>query len=213
LGEEIVLGIVDSSCYWIPLILGIVAGVIAFCCFLFEVKDAKKKIIIFVILCALLLGGARLVGEKYDQPKRDVNYEKVLSQLQPIEEAYKNHAFYLKESVSEPGIQGEIKGSFGGSFLLVGGNIYGRVDSGRVITIVYEDNDPYIDHYIGVHRSVSFPLDEAVIITIPSGEQPYLMYPEVDIFKYRKVQENFGSELRLIPGAPHLYLPEGWEIL
>jgi hypothetical protein len=225
MGEEIIMSIPGSWYFWIPLAIGIVSLIAAIAAAFkwgdlsWNHCDCKKAInafiafLVFGLLCTMI--ATPWVGHNYDDPISQVNYEMVYSELQPIQEVYQTNPFYLKESVSEMGIRGELKGKVGG-FLFVGGNIYGHIDSGRVITVVYEDNDPLIDHYTNVHRAISFPLDEAVIVTIPAGERPYLMYPEAKILEESRewgMDENVVNKLRLVPGTPHLYLPKGWKIL
>ena len=210
MGEEIAIVISWSEWHWILFVIGVIIGIVVLVNLFYRYKEGKggKPFIVALFICALLCSVAlsQMCGQGIP-----ADHERALSKLQSIEEVYKTHAFYLKESVSEVGILGEIKGNFGG-FLIIGGNIYGRVESGRIITLVYEDDDPFIDYYVGVHKSISFPLGEAVITTIAAGEQPYLMYPEADIVKDNKVPGWHGL-MKLIPGAPHLYLPKGWEIL
>lgn len=211
MGEEIVLSISWNGWLWILFILGVAAGTAAVYYLVVFCKEGKNKkyfiifFLIFVCLCGISLW----------QINGPVPADHVAAQekLQPIEEAFKTHPFYLKESVSEAGFKGEIEGNLGGGFLFIGGSIYGKIESGRTITVVYNDDDIVIDHYVDVHRSVSFPLEEAVIVTIPVGEKPYLMFPEADILKQRKIQDSVSGILKISPGAPHLYLPEGWKIL
>ena len=213
MGEETAISISWPGGYWLLFGVGVIIGIVVlinlFSRYLEEKRgNPGKSFMVAIFICVLLCSVA--LSQIYGQGI-PADHEEALSKLQSIEEVYETHAFYLKESVSEVGIRGEIKGNFGG-FLIIGGNIYGKIESGRIITLVYEDDDPFIDHYVGVHKSVSFPLGEAVIITIAAGEQPYLMYPEADIVKDNKVPGLHGL-MKLIPGAPHLYLPKGGEIL
>jgi hypothetical protein len=208
MGEIIVMNIPGSYYCWIAFGIGI-ASLLAL--LLSEVSNetgkSKKVILIWLIVSSMIFGVGVSIHRDYDIPTSKANYEATMNRLQTIQAAYQEKPFFLKEEACEPGIWGEVEGYVGG-LIFFGGNIYGRIDSGRVVTVVYEDNDPIIDSYIGVHRSISFHLDQAVIETILTGEHPYVMYPEarIDVCPC-------GDQLTLVPRNPHLYLPEGWKIL
>lgn len=206
MGTEMVLNPQGSYYLGIPLMIGAIFLFIMYLSFLW---GAHKSAVVCLIIGAIILGIATpTVAAKYDNPVTQRSYEQNLNRLRAIEEVYKSQPFYLKELSSEPRIQGEIKGNFSG-FLFVAGSVYGRIDSGRVITIVYEDNELLIDHYVKVYRVTTFDLDKIAISTIPAGERPYLMYPEVLITTVPLKT----LTLRLSPGTPYLFLPEGWKIL
>jgi hypothetical protein len=202
MGETIVITIPQSDYYVISLIIGAIFTIAT----IMSLDDCSKKtLVILGIIAAMCYAVSPIVGHEYDTPGNKANYEVAINRLQTIQAAYQEKPFFLKEEACEPGIWGEVEGYVGG-FIFFGGNIYGRIDPGRVVTVVYEDNDSVIDHYVGVHRSISFRLDQAVIETILAEEHPYVMYPEARI-------DGDSEQLTLVPGNPHLYLPEGWKIL
>ncbi len=207
MGEEIVMYIPGSCYYWISLGIGIFSLILLAIAAASnedcndKEKTSKKTLIIWLIITVMLFIASPIVKHNYDNPRFQANYEAGVNKLQTIQEAYQEH-FYLKEQTCDSEISGEISGGF----LFFGGSIFGRIDTAKIVTILYGDNDPVIDHYVGVNRSASFHLDEVLIKTIPAGEHSYLMYPEAKILEA-------GREIRLVPGAPHFYLPEGWEIL
>lgn len=211
MGEEIVRIVPGVWNWWIPLGIGlgmlIAAAIVAGN---EKTRTAKILALVGILLCTV---GTFYVYQNYVKPQIQEKTEVILSQFEPMQGAYQS-PFYLKESVCEPGVWGEMKGNLSG-FLVCGGNIYGQVNSGRMITVVYKDDDPFIDPYIGVHRSISLPLDEMVIETIATGEHPYLMYPEARSFQIRMSGRAKGLlyAVKLTPGTPHLYLPRGWKIL
>ncbi|MEK9180838.1 MAG: hypothetical protein AAB871_01235 [Patescibacteria group bacterium] len=210
MGENVLVGIAFSYWPWTLMLLGLSLLFFGLFLLLFCALVAWGTKTAAMGMIAILMGILSLIAIFpvwifHYNPVYQNNEKTAEQQLKPIQEVYNSHRFYLKEQISEPGVWGEIKGSAGG-FILFGGNIYGRIDSGRILTVVYEDDDALIDKYIHVHRSMSLPLDQVVIETINADERPYLMYPEAAIAK-------IGHRLELIPKTIHLYLPKGWKIL
>ena len=186
-------------------VLGSILGIIAFSILLAnEKRTAAAILVVFYVAGWLLIAGPWSL-HSYETRKD----EAITAHAAQIQQEYASTRLYLKESVVEPGIWGEVKGNFSG-FLLVSGNIYGKIDSGRVITVVYQH--PYEMNFIntqyeGKHLAYSKPLSDIVIETIPAGTRPYLAFPEAFIAK------DAYSRMKVYPWKPHLYLPEGWTIL
>jgi len=212
MGETIVMSIPGSSYCWIAFGIGILSFILLLFCGGPEAGSSvdalsKKAALIWLAVTLMIVGAGVAVHRTYDIPKSEANYEAAMNRLQAMQTAYQE-PFFLKEEVCEAGVWGEIKGNIVG-FIFFAGKIYGSIDSGRVVTVVYEDSDPVIEPITDVHRSLSFHLDHVAIKTISAGERPYLSYPESRI-------DTCGcdnSQLTLVPGTPYLYLPEGWEIL
>jgi len=128
-------------------------------------------------------------------------------------EEYRTTRSYLKERATGDGVWGEIRGEVGG-FLFVHGNIYGKIESGKVLTIVYKhpEEAQYVNpQYGGSYLALSKPLKDFVIETISAEEMPYLRFPEAYIAE--SYPGNGKNKYLVYPWKPHLYLPEGWEIL
>ena len=213
MGKEVALSFSGSDWILLTLIGGMIMFIIGLFWFLSGLNSEqplmKKPIALALIGFVLMTYGSVYVNSNYDEPSNGASYEKAVSQLGPIKNAYTTQKFYLKESVSEPGPQGKLQGNASG-FLFVSGNVYGSIDSKRVVTVVYKDDDSVIDPQVGVYRSISYSLDEVAIVTIESSERPYLMYPEAKVF----IEKNGNlSQLKLIPGVPYLYFPDGWKVL
>jgi hypothetical protein len=211
MGKAITISVAGSSYCWIALGIGIISAIALFLAAYFrhvedEDSPRKKTLLVWLAVTLMIFGAGAVVYRYYDAPKANSNYEAAMEKLEEIQRAYQ-HPFFIKEKGGCEGIWGEVQEA--GGFIFWRGKIYGTIDSGdsgKIVTVIYEDNDPVIDPYIGVHRSVSFQLEHVLIETIPAGERPFLSFPDARI-------NHSMDRLTLFPGDPHLYLPEGWEIL
>ena len=79
----------------------------------------------------------------------------------------------IKEMTTFIGTEGEIHGSF----LLIGGSIYGTIDTQHYITLIYQvniNNETF-------HKSATIPLEDVDFITIGKNESSYLTIREHNV--------------------------------
>ncbi len=212
MGEMVTFNITGSYFSWIAFGIVIFFSVVYLIGSVISASVDRKEFLRWLTIALIITGIGMAVRFSYDLPRYQQEYETALNRAHALRMAHQGR-FYLKEEAHDTGIHGEIRGEIRGGFLSSNGKIYGSISTGRMITVVYKDNDPVIDRYVGVYRVKSFYLDQAVIKTIPAGNTPYLSYPSARV-QERKNPEPFNKQIMwFIPGPPHLYLPEGWEIL
>jgi len=152
--------------------------------------------IVFQIISFVVYTDEQNINEK--QIKKDA--------INKLGKELEQHKFYLKETKVDTLISGSMKGSF----LFVGGSIYGDVSENKYLNVVYFDNDIIIDNTTEVYRITKFNLENIEIITIPKNETPYYKY-----IGNSWQMCDFGEycDYKIKIGNPRLFLSEGWAIL
>ena len=153
----------------------------------------KKPIIVSILIIAVILSGCT---EPQESPY--VKYQR-------LEKEYLEQHKPIKEMSSFIGTSGTMSGSF----LLIGGSVYGTIDTQHYITLIYQvniNNETY-------HKSTTIPLEDVDFITIGKNESSYLTIKSIK------------DDVMFVPenGIPHyenfkltkirLYLPEGWQVI
>lgn len=92
-----------------------------------------------------------------------------------------------------------------GWFFLIAGSVYATVDEARVVSMVY--GQPDSGDY--VYKTLTLPLDNIEVVTIPNGTAPYLKVRNrlccQSFDKYHTLEEEIVKV--------RLYLPEGWVLI
>jgi len=125
------------------------------------------------------------------------NYEQDIAECDNIviSESYN---FQLKEMKQKD----LMKGEFSGSFLLIGGSIYGRVEEKMYLVVTY------FDTRVPAYKITKFDLEQLEINTIDKNKSAYFKY------KVMPYKDNWNiDKLKFDKLIPVLYLPEGWAII
>lgn len=202
-GVAVVFGLVGTSIF---IAIGIVLG------YLTHLRKALCGLTLAVVIAAYGASWFGIVGVVKPPLVTKLVAEQAAAQGAALDaqRSYSSTPLYLKERATDPGSWGEIKGELKSGFLSASGSIYGKIESGRVLTVVYEHPNEitFINgQYAGMHLVFSAPLPEIVIETIPKGTKPFMLFPEAS------VEVRGATHYYVIPGRAHLYLPEGWTIL
>jgi hypothetical protein len=172
----------------------------------------KKYFLFFILIVALMFSGCvdnrqhykgintntqlcyDYYNENYDG-MIDKYYQENIAECNNIE-TLESYQFKLKEMKQKDLISGQISGSY----LLIGGSIYGTVEEKMYLVVTYYD--PRINSY----KITKFNLEQIEINTIGKNESAY--------FKYKIVPKNpYGSYQEFKETIGVLYLPEGWNII
>jgi len=160
----------------------------------------------FLLVILLILGcGIYTLSElnKQAEIQKQIEIQQIIENVSILDQ----QKFYLKEMKTENLINGEIKGSF----LLIGGSIYGKVSEDKYLFVTYFDNDTIIDNTKDVYKIIKFNIENIEIVTISKNEIPYYKY--VGNIYERCTWEDECLEYKITVGKPRLFLPDGWEIL
>lgn len=124
-------------------------------------------------------------------------YQRTVNERCSNIEQIESPKFVLKETLQKDLIKGETKGSF----LLIGGSIYGYVDQNMYLVMTY------FDQRVNAYKITKLNLEQMEIITIPKNETPYFRYEVVPVDVW------YGKDYNNAELKPILYLQEGWTIL
>lgn len=171
------------------LVLGIVCIVIIVFSLILMFRLNFPRNIIFAIVSVISIAMLFIGGTTYSEHRDAIE----IATLQPQLKELQSHKYYLKEMTQKDLLQGEIKGSF----LLISGSIYGKIEEKMYLVVIYLDDNK------NVHKITKFNLEELEIVTIESNESAYFRYDNSHIDRW----------IELEYGVPRLYLPEGWNIL
>jgi hypothetical protein len=227
MGNELLFTIPNHWEWWITLGIGLFIFVVGWICLLMMGEQVpgnpdkkitvgpRQKIFCISVISIGLITCFSTIAVNYlcIKPADRTSREEALSQAKIIQEVYQGN-FYLKELSRGDGTWGEASGEISGGFLFIHGSMYGSVQSGKIISVIYEDNDAIIDPLTNVSRGICLNLEEIIIETIPAGEKPYISFTEANVYFVQKYDPPYGyNQVKLVPGRVWLYLPEGWELL
>ena len=168
-------------------------------------KEDLFQILIVIGILYMLYSGFISLQNTGHQMEIDRQIEK--DNIMKLASNLEQHKFMLKETKVDSLISGNMKGSF----LLIGGSIYGEVNENKYLNVVYFDDDKIIDNTTGVYKITKFDLESIEIVTIPKNDTPYYKFVENG---YRFCTYGDGvCNYKLKIGTPQLYLSEGWAIL
>jgi len=173
-----------------------------------------KKIIITVIIIILIAlsgciekqqyGGNNtnaqtcydLINDESSNSFKQEIYNTSIQECRDIE-ALESYRFELKEIKQKDLLQGE----FSGSFLLIGGSIYGKIEEKMYLVVTY------FDPRIPAYKITKLDLEKIEIHTINKNESAYFRYNSIRNPQWNYPMFNFDTKI------PILYLPEGWVII
>ncbi len=172
-----------------------------------------KKFIFLILVIALLFSGC-VERERYfykgnnantqfcyDIANKNFENQDQSSYVEDIRECANIESLEsIKFDLKEMKQKDLISGSVSGSFLLISGSIYGKIEEKMYLVVTYYD--PRINTY----KITKFNLEQIEINTIDAKEKAY--------FKYRVVPENqWGNYWTFDNTIGVLYLPDGWGII
>jgi hypothetical protein len=161
---------------------------------------------IVVLILYGLFSGFMMVVER----EKQLGLEK--QEITQMGKELEQHKFLLKEMKLDSSISGNMRGSF----LFIGGSIYGQINENKYLNVVYYDNDEIIDSITEVYRITKFDLENIQIVTIQKNETPYYKYVD-NTYQFCSWEdldcEYLKNNYKLKLGVPRLFLPDGWAIL
>lgn len=171
----------------------------------------NKKFIFLVLMIALLSSGCVEKVQHFYEGKNantqfcynvidfvnqnQEDYDKDIQMCNNIE-TLETLKFDLKEMKQKD----LISGSISGSFLLISGSIYGKVEEKMYLVVTF------YDPRINVYKITKFNLEQLEINTIDANESAYFRYKVVPRREWGNYW-NFGESIGV------LYLPDGWSII
>lgn len=171
---------------------------------------SKYNIIIYPLICFIFIAYSVYSGisslNEMSNTQHNLKEQTRLANIEKINQL-NQHKFQLKEI----DINNLISGELGGSFLLIGGSVYGRINENQYLNVIYFDDDSIINNVTNVFRVTKFNLENIEIVSIPKNESPYFKYIDNDIKNYCDFESCNRNEVIL--GTPRLFLPDGWAIL
>lgn len=165
--------------------------------------SSEDVIGIFTIVVIVAIVFLITIGENKNEMEKQIEIQKVLEQSSILDQ----EKFYLKEMKTDNLISGNIKGSY----LFIGGSVYGQLSENKYLNVVYLDNDKIIDNVTGVHKVTKFDIEKIEISTIQKNETPYYMY--IDSSYTYCLWSDPCTKYKILIGKPRLFLPDGWVLL
>lgn len=129
--------------------------------------------------------------------KFQVSYDRDIAKCDAVE-ILESYNFSLKEMKQKDLMQSE----FSGSYLLIGGGIYGRVEDKMYLVVTY------FDTRVPAYKITKFDLEQLEINTIDKNETAYFKYKVMPYKLWKSSSTSYFDKSITV-----LYLPDGWSII